>query len=53
MTGYDNGTITSTDLETLKATNPTKYAEVQTAIENKKELKKFQDELYGVKESTI
>jgi hypothetical protein len=53
MIGYDNGTITSTDLETLKATNPTKYAEVQTAIENKKELKKFQDELYGVKESTI
>lgn len=53
MTWYTNGTITATDLESLRSSNPTKYAEVQTAIENKKELKKFQEELYGVKESTI
>lgn len=52
MEWYTSGTITATDLESLKSSNPSKYAEVQTAIENKKALKKFQEELYGVQEST-
>lgn len=46
-------TITDTDLETLKVTNPTKYGEVQTAIENKKALQAFKDELYGTKTDLV
>lgn len=47
VSGYPK-TITDTDLESLKISNPTKYAEVQTAIENKKALQSFKDELYGI-----
>jgi hypothetical protein len=41
------------DLESLKVSNPNKYAEVQTAIENKKALQAFKDELYGTKTDTV
>jgi len=46
VNGFSNGTLSLSDLESLKVNNPTKYEEVQTAIENKKALQAFRDELY-------
>lgn len=50
--GFNNSTISSTDLESLKLTNPTKYADVQTGIEGKKAFNNFKDMLYGKEETT-
>lgn len=44
---YDNGEISTTDLEWLQATDPNKYAEVKALIDKSTALQQFRDMLYG------